>query len=71
MYKFFRTGSVYVSVKGGNTPNSEFEFLTGTSMAYLPTGSIPFQQYINSSQLSIVSQLKDAGYDPISRVRSG
>ena len=63
MYKFFRTGSVYVSVKGGNTPNSEFEFLTGTSMAYLPTGSIPFQQYINSSQLSIVSQLKEAGYD--------
>lgn len=63
MSAYSRTGSVYVSVKGGNTPNSEFEFLTGTSMAYLPTGSIPYQQYINSDQLSIVTQLKSFGYN--------
>ena len=55
-------GNVYVSVKGGNTPNSEFEFLSGTSMAYLPTGSIPFQQYINSEMPSMVSQLEELGY---------
>lgn len=55
-------GNVFVSVKGGNTPNSEFEFLTGTSMAYLPTGSIPFQQYINSETMSMVSQLEELGY---------
>lgn len=55
-------GSVYVSVKGGNTPNSEFEFLTGTSMAFLPTGSIPYQQYIDSDTLSMVSQLEELGY---------
>lgn len=61
--KFAATGTTYVSVKGGNTPNSEFEFLTGTSMAYLPTGSIPYQQYINSAQISIVTQLKESGYD--------
>ncbi len=55
-------GNVYVSVKGGNTPNSEFEFLTGTSMAYLPTGSIPYQQYINTDTLSMATQLKELGY---------
>lgn len=55
-------GNVYVSVKGGNTPNSEFEFLTGTSMAYLPAGSIPYQQYINSDTPSMVSQLEELGY---------
>lgn len=55
-------GNVYVSVKGGNTPNSEFEFLTGTSMAFLPTGSIPYQQHIKGNTLSLVSQLNDLGY---------
>lgn len=40
------TGTLHVSVKGGNTANSEFELLTGNSMAFLPIGSIPYQQYI-------------------------
>ncbi len=55
-------GSVYVSVKGGNTPNSEFEFLTGTSMAFLPAGSIPYQQHISGNTKSLVSQMNDLGY---------
>ena len=40
------TGYLNVSVCGGNTANTEFEFLTGNSMAFLPQGSIPYQQYI-------------------------
>ena len=40
------TGYLNVSVKGGNTANTEFEFLTGNSMNFLPSGSIPYQQYI-------------------------
>ena len=55
-------GEVYVSVKGGNTANTEFEFLTGNSMAFLPTGSIPYQQYINSETPSLASFLKSLGY---------
>ena len=55
-------GNVLVSVKGGNTPNSEFEFLTGTSMAFLPSGSIPYQQHIKGDTLSLVSQFNDLGY---------
>ena len=35
-----QTGYLNVSVKGGNTANTEFEFLTGDTMAFLPAGSI-------------------------------
>ena len=55
-------GEVYVSVKGGNTANTEFEFLTSNSMAFLPTGSVPYQQYINSETPSLASYLKSLGY---------
>lgn len=55
-------GEVYVSVKGGNTANTEFEFLTGNTMAFLPTGSVPYQQYINEELPSLASYLKNFGY---------
>ena len=35
------TGNLTVSVCGGNTANTEFEFLTGHTMDYFPVGSIP------------------------------
>lgn len=50
------------SVFGGNTANSEFEFLTGHSMAFLPSGSIPYQQYLSDGCYSMVSALKQQGY---------
>ena len=56
-------GNVYVSVKGGNTANSEFEFLTGNTMAFLPSGSIPYQQFIHDETPSLVWQLKELGYN--------
>ena len=34
-----------VSVMGGGTANSEFEFLTGNSMAFIGTGKYPYQLY--------------------------
>ena len=37
-------GHAYASVFGAGTSASEFEFLTGNSMAFLPSGSIPYQQ---------------------------
>lgn len=55
-------GELYVSVKGGNTANTEFELMTGDSMAFLPMGSIPYQQYINEETPSLASQLKSMGY---------
>ena len=56
------TGNLHVSVCGGNTANSEFEFLTGHTMAFLPTGSIPYQQYIKKETPSLASYLKELGY---------
>lgn len=57
------TGYLNVSVLGGNTANTEFEFLTGNTMAFLSTGSVPYQQYIHSSLPSLVSHLEKYGYD--------
>ena len=58
-------GELYVSVKGGNTANTEFEFLTGDTMGFLPTGSVPYQQYINDETPSIASYLKNIGYSTL------
>ena len=56
-------GTAYSSVYGGNTCNSEYEFLTGNTTAFLPTGSKPYQQYVDHEQTSLVSLLKDTyGY---------
>lgn len=59
------SGMLQVSVKGGNTANTEFEFLTGQSMAFLPAGSIPYQQYITDEIPSLGSYLKSMGYQTI------
>lgn len=56
------TGNLQVSVCGGNTANSEFEFLTGNTMAFLPQGSIPYQQYLNWEIPAIPVHLKELGY---------
>lgn len=56
------TGNLTVSVVGGNTANSEFEFLTGHTMDFFPVGSIPYQQYVKSELPSLASQLKEMGY---------
>ena len=55
-------GYAYASVFGGGTANSEYEFLTGNTMAFLPPGSIPYQQFINDRTFSMVSVLKKLGY---------
>lgn len=57
------TGSLGVSVCGGNTANTEFEFLTGNTMAFLPQGSIPYQQYVKEEIPAIPSYLKGMGYE--------
>ena len=58
-------GNLYVSTYGGGTANTEFEFLTGNSMAFLPNGSIPYQQYIDSPTGSLAQILKSRGYSTI------
>ena len=57
------TGYAQVSVCGGNTANSEFEFLTGNTMSFLPSGSIPYQQYVTRDIPSLASYLASLGYE--------
>lgn len=58
-------GDLGVSTFGGGTANSEFEFLTGSSMSFFPIGSIPYQQYVTSSTGSLPRYLKTQGYETI------
>lgn len=53
------SGNLFVSVCGGNTANSEFEFLTGNTMAFLPPGSVVYQQYIHDTMPSMAWTLKN------------
>lgn len=55
-------GTLISSIFGGNTPNSEFEFLSGNSLAFLPDGMVAYQQLIDSSIPTIPSHLKKYGY---------
>jgi phosphoglycerol transferase MdoB-like AlkP superfamily enzyme len=44
------------------TANIEFEALTGFSNAFLPAGSIPYQQYVRTPTPSMATFLKSEGY---------
>ncbi|MGN1174765.1 MAG: LTA synthase family protein [Roseburia sp.] len=58
-------GYALSSVFGAKTPNSEWEFLTGNTMAYLPSGSVAYQQYVSEGAYSLVGTLKSQGYQCI------
>ncbi len=57
------SGYLNVSVCGGNTANTEFEFLTGNTMAFLPQGSVPYQQYVKHNIEALPSYLSGLGYE--------
>lgn len=59
------TGSLNVSVLGGNTANTEFEFLTGSTIGFLPQGSVAYQQYVKNAAPSLASYLKEMGYGTV------
>lgn len=61
----FKTSGAKVAVPafGGGTANVEFELLTGLRMAFLPTGAVPYMQYIRQSLPdSFPALLKQQGY---------
>lgn len=58
-------GTAYVSVFGGNTPNSEYEFLTGNTMGFLPPSSVGFNLFVRGEMPSLVSELEAVGYDTL------
>jgi len=58
-------GNLYVPVFGSMTCNSEYEFLTGNSMAFAPEGSVPFQVYMNNPVYGLTRTVKAQGYRTI------
>lgn len=58
-------GTAYSSVFGANTPNSEYEFLTGNTMAFLPASSIGFHLFVRGDMPSLASELKSVGYETL------
>lgn len=55
-------GNLYVPVIGAGTSNTEFEFLTGHTTAFLPSGSNAYMLYVKNPLASLVSTLEGQGY---------
>jgi len=55
-------GSLYMSIFGSGTCNSEFEFLTGDTMAFLQSGIIAYTQVVSDTIPNMNALLKEQGY---------
>ena len=55
-------GNLYVSVYGGGTCNTEFEALTGNSLAFFGNGAYPYTENVTKSMFSLASYFKNDGY---------
>ncbi len=55
-------GNLYVPVIGAGTSNTEFEFLTGHTTAFLPSGSNAYMLYVKKPMASLVSTLEAQNY---------
>ncbi|MGI6722075.1 MAG: LTA synthase family protein [Anaerovoracaceae bacterium] len=55
-------GTLHTSIFGGSTADTEFEFLTGNSMKYLPFHSIPYNNMVKERTPSLTYALKARGY---------
>lgn len=58
-------GDVFVSVFAGHTANSEYEFLTGNSVSFLPVGTVAYQMFTKRGDYSLVGQLNALGYESV------
>ena len=58
-------GNMLVSVFGGTTANTEYEFLTGNTMAFFSDGNVPYMQCVKRKQDSIVWRLRRADYQTL------
>ena len=55
-------GYFHSSIVGGNTATSEYEFLSSDTMAFLPAGSVAYQQFIFDDMPTLNQVLEDQGY---------
>lgn len=55
-------GRLHVGVLGGGTCNTEFEGLTGNTLAFLSAGAYPYTENITDSMFSLAKYFNDSGY---------
>ena len=55
-------GTLYVSPYGGGTCNSEWEFLTGSSMGFMGSGVYPYMVYNMEGVENLAATFKQMGY---------
>lgn len=58
-------GTMVSPVTGGGTANVEFEYLTGDSLAFLPSSTVAYQLYCYDGMPSMASQLGALGYHTV------
>ena len=61
-------GYSYASIFGNHTANTEFEVLTGNSMALIPQNTIAFQAYLNDEMSSLASLCSSMGYQELTAI---
>ncbi len=54
-----RKGYLNMSITGGPTANTEFEVLMRSTLNFLPTGAVPYTQYVDTDLPSIAQVLKN------------
>lgn len=62
---YIMKGYTYCSVLGGGTCNSEFEFLTGNSMANIKAGIYPYMVYNLTECYNLAEVFKKRGYETV------
>lgn len=59
----YPSGYLVTPVYGGGTVNTEYEVLTGLSTAFVPTGAIPYQNFIHQPMETLATTLRDQEYN--------
>lgn len=59
------SGKMVSCTFGGGTVRPEFEILTGMTTNMLPSGNVPYQQYVFDDIFSYARHFKNQGYDTI------
>ena len=64
-------GNLYVEILGGLTANTEFESITGDSLAFLSATVVPYQAQVNHDISAMSDLLKRQGYSTMAMHPSG
>ena len=59
-------GNCYVSIFGGGTCNTEFEALTGNSLAFFGSGAYPYTENVTDQLFSLAEYFRNIGYSTTS-----